>query len=1596
MTLLIILASGWSPADYLPVYKNLRADIVTQLNDLFDREISVESVSGILVNQLELNNVEIAREKKLSEGTIIKAKKIVINYNPFKLAASSGNITAAISKIVIIEPEILVERSIHDEWNMAGLIPKVKSIDATGESKPMLINATVLVKGGYGKYIDHMGFGEDLKGKPFVSGMRDVNAEVRISGNRINISKATATSVVDRSLAYASVNGNLNARTGKYRFVVVAKNVDIEKWGYYTLNIPDFKPISGLSDMRMTMTNPPPRKKGLPILFDGKFYIKNGKAIVFGQPIEKMNGFVSVYDEDARCRNLSGFKDKVALNVNGRLFDFSVANYDVNIDAPSTDSEKLKRAFPQLSGVDFSGKMGAKVHVGGNYGHPLFGGKVSLDGYFIKQKMSGDLDFTQEGSVLRFNSSNISAYGGNVHASSIVDFTTSIPNIDIHLSGEALTVRDILPIIAPGQKVYVEAEVKGSMQRFSINGRANTTGEGEITASGTYETNNIELNLSGKGLSLVYNKYFTGKLENFTGKLYGNLNKNLAIEGNLALADPVIGNQPFSRADAAFKLKNNVLDISSLVLKTDNSSVHVKGQTGIGCATNLLVQCMSAEASDLKIIDALLPRELRPLSGKLDIDISLSGFITNEADFDPFKLKINGKVSIRDGAASYEKIKEAAFNLNWSGAKLSLKDSKIKTLSSDLALNGTYEANGKLNMDITGDLDLADLKPFTLKYGRLFGSAKLTCHLEGRIGNPGADVDFDMKNFRYNDIMIDRIYGRAVYDGANIFLAKPLEIDHAQDNYVISGKFSTLKKPAISLRFEVIKGDLDTAFSLFDAINTELSSKRIFGQSYGQKPITLNVGKFQFPGKNFDLLYKSEGNKTPIEEIKKAERETLTFSTAAREKVKRNIFGKFSGYLEVKGDYSNPSGQLVLRFSSGTWESYTFDEAQIKTRLEGGTFEVGSAYIKKGDGLLSIQGIYNPSTIVSLEIKADKMPIDFMSLFLGEGKKFNGNFNMNAYIRGPVSSPYGYADISSDKVNIANIAFERIEGAVTYANDRINLKKIELTTGDKKASISGILPLMNEDISIQITTEGESIGLLTIALKDVSWISGSGHGSVRISGKSGHPRLDGNIVLDNAAINLKMLGSNLESINSSVNISNNSLSTEGLWAKWIGDWTQGHVNKIKISGILGFDGLFMKDKSLDFDLKLADTSLVTDFPNLYRGDLEVKNLSFKGPLSFSPENPRAPELSGTFSLNNGTIILPDMTKKISIPPIGLDMTLNIQKNTYVVAGDVKNLISTDLSNLLLNLEIEGQNIAVSGRLDNPKITGKTLFKHGTVNLLNREFSLMNEDRQKTLFGSNLEKVKENSAVFSGTSLPNLSLAAEVTVKSVERIGETNAGETPAYKTINVLVVSRITGVPFSEDKDLGIKLAFDAFTEDTTKQPSDFLPGKYDEQEIKVLLLPDFIKGPLGISEKGVEQVDANDVLVDYMNSRLNSYLLRGVERNLAKSLDLESLTLEYNFGKDLRNMLPARSPAEISPYQMPETMYGIGAVKGFFERFYIDVKYSQAVEEQAVINKSFLNYQLTYKLSPVLSVVYYREPFSFIEPESDYYKVTLKAGYQL
>ncbi len=1540
----------------------------------------------------------VAKGKKLSEGSIIKAKKIVISYNPFKLAASRGNIIAAISQIEIIEPEIFVERSIHDEWNMAGLIPKSKPLEEKEKPKPLMFSGKVMIKGGYGLYVDHMGWGEDLKGKAFTTKIKDFNGEVKLSGNKIELS-VTATSVIDSSVAFTNTTGNLNVKTGKYRFVVIAKNVDLEKWGYYTLNIPHFKPISGRSDMKMTMTNPPPRKKGLPIFFDGQFYIKDGKARIFDRSFSGMNGFVSIHDEDARFRNLTGYRDRVPVTANGRLYDFSTANYDLTLDILKTGSREICRAFPELAGIDFSGKASANIHIGGNYGHPIFNGYTIANGKLLGQQLSGRLNFYSEGPVLQISSDNISAYGGRLYAKSIFDFTPTIPFFDVSISGESLAPGKALPII-PGQKeANLQASIKGSMQKFAIKSDLAFSGGGAISGFGTVEADHLDLLLSCTDLKISYDQLH-GKLNSFTGKLSGDLRdpeKDLSLEGELSIGDSMIGVQPISEASAAFIYKNNQVDISSLTLWSGNSRFSVTGKTGLNCKTDLIIEASSAEASDLKILDALLPKELTPVSGKLDISLSASGEITNIKKIDLSTFSVSGSCHLRGGSISYENLKEAKLNMNWENSCLTLRDSRIRTNASDILLNGSIEAGGKIDLNISGTLEMANLRPLTIKYGRLSGSSRIACHLEGKTSDPSVDIDFDSDDLRYNEIIIDRASGRIVYDGKNILFAKPLTINQADDEYTISGSISIAKKPDLSLRLDVLKGDLHTAVDLIDKVNTEIGTKQLFGVSEKRNTIVLNPSEFQFPGKGSKLIYNSEGNKTTLEEMKMAESESSTFGKTMKEKAGRNAKGKFAGFVEIKGGIDNLSGALEFKVSGGTWESYTFDEIGIKTGLENGTFEVSYAYIKKGDGILAARGSFNPLSSASLEIIAVNMPIDFLSLFIGRGKSFDGKFNMAAFLHGPVASLEGYASIEAQKVNIGGVNLDTIVSDADYSNNTLYFKKMELVTGDKKAVISGRLPLDQSDISLGITMEGESLGLLTLASSGISWINGTGQGFVKITGSLRHPRFNGHLSISDASVNLKPVESNLQSINSEIKISNNMISTEGFSAKWVGKWTQNNINKVKLYGSLDLNSLFSKDKSMYINLRANDGDFIVDLPNLYKGDLEIKNFSLIGPLWLGSDNPKAPKLSGTFNLSNGVIILPDMSKKTDLPPLSLDLTFNILKNSYVSAGDINNLLSTDLSNLNLNLELEGQNISITGLLDAPKLQGRTTFSRGTVNILNREFSLMSEDRQKEIFGSDLEKVRPNTADFQGGSLPNLTLAAEINVKSTEKTAATAQSKNPTYVTTNVLVISRITGIPFSKEKEEGLNLTFFSFIEDTSKQPSEFTPTTYTEEDIKVLLLPDFIKSSLGISEKGVGEVDASDVLADYLNSRLNTYLLRNVERNLAKSLELESLTLEYNFGKDLKNMMPTtKTPIEIGPQEMPETMYGIGAVKSFFGRLYLDVNYSQAVEDQAIINKAFLNYQITYKLNPILSVVYYREPFNFIEQESDYYKVTLKAGYQL
>ena len=320
-------------------------------------------------------------------------------------------------------------------------------------------------------------------------------------------------------------------------------------------------------------------------------------------------------------------------------------------------------------------------------------------------------------------------------------------------------------------------------------------------------------------------------------------------------------------------------------------------------------------------------------------------------------------------------------------------------------------------------------------------------------------------------------------------------------------------------------------------------------------------------------------------------------------------------------------------------------------------------------------------------------------------------------------------------------------------------------------------------------------------------------------------------------------------------------------------------------------------------------------------------------------------------------------------------------------GDVATL---DLSNIFMNLEINSDKLKVAGSLASPSLLGKIFLKRGTVTIFNREFTLLSVESQENYFPYNQEKIKENIALFTGEEgvLPQVTITARVEVENQE---EDPSGESI---TTRAIILSHLQGIMGATEKERALKVTFDSFTEDKTKIPSEFVPTNYSEETIKVMLLPDFIKSLTGISQGQDSQVDTNVVVADYLSSRLQTWAFRAVEREVEQRLGLESLTLEYNFGKEVRQGMGIEEERTVEG-EKPDLR--VGFVKALSDRLFVDFKYSQYAQNVSETGRpEIFNYQLTYKLSPIWSIIYYREPISLRELTSGYEKVTLKAGLSL
>jgi len=1608
------------------VYGRIKSDAEKSFSDLFQRRVTIQSAGGILVGQIILKEVSIPE--------IGRVPKLILSFNPLKFVYTKGDIVASLTKITLVDGELKLERNKADRWNVLSLLPKPSTPKAPA---PPPLAFRLVLKNCRVNYYDQLGFRQPQR--EFKVGINKVNGEVDLRNQdklKFNFSARLPEAV--------KASGSFNFKTGKYEMNVSVNKINLAKWGNYVVPLADLDIRGGTADLLLKLS--PPKIKGWLLSFTGSVNLSNASGQFQTHDLKEVSGKLYLADESLAFGNLTAEIDHIPLTINGRIFDFSKQNLDLKASLREVELKKLSSAFPQTRDLDIKGSGSADFAVSGSVPQPVIKGKANISGAEIyQQKFDGAGLFNFENQLMNLEADITNLYKGSSSLKAILDLSPKEPSLSLkakfsnlnltHLAQDSPGIEGrtdgLLEISGPLNDLtgklsaaFTQASVfgqpvKDSSASFRIingdlylqslvarSGDVTFSSRGKISRDLTFDlqTEASGWRLSGSGI--------LGRMQATVSRFKGNLRwkmgpeflaaplKNLYASGEAALSNGQLGEQLFDQAQGKINIGEGRIQIEDAFVRKDDSILRISGTTGIGTPTRLKLSGEKINLENLKIVNYFLPPEVKDPKGLASLEVEVTGALSQETritSFDPLlDLKVNGTLFLSNSSIAGLPVNRLQAKFSWQDRSLFISDSRLEMPDSTLSLYLESRKDQTINASIEGNADLSLFQSLTKKYGRLSGRAGINLKLVGKIEQPMLAASFLANRLRFNEVYFDSISGSLSFYRNQLELLQPVSFKSGNDLYTLSGNASFVpENPGesdIDLELKILKADLSSAYRLFGNLQGEVQRRLSLpeeGKAVKINPANFSLSNYQaFLRRGNILFYSANGEKSYF--LKSWGASRLEFEKSLAATPAENLGGSLAGDFQLKGKIQNPSGKFMLQLTKGYFRDFTFDEFSASAALKNQEIKIEKALLLKDRGTISARGSYNFNNKLYLNTVANNMPLDVLQLLFPK-KEFKGAFNLNADFEGPLENLRIALAAAGNNLTLAGINFDKAALSLSKQDNHFFLRELSLL---QKNLVSGAYgSVAPGEIDLDLNLKGDAVGLINLFTNDIQWIKGTSLISAEVRGSPEDPKINGQINVTKGIVYVKALDSNLSNLEGKASIKNNLLRIEALTGTWAGVKTRGVENPLGLSGTIDLGKMFAGKGMVDFNLAFSPAHLYIAFPNLYTGGMRVEDLSLQGPFNFDLS--QGPILKGKVQVDNALItISPAGAPAGKVFPLSFDLEANLEKNVYAAMGNVG---TVNLSNILMNLEIAGEGIQISGNLKAPILLGKILIKRGTINIFNREFTLLSPETQKKYFPYDAEKIQDNIASFSGEEgpagiMPRLNIISSINVENLEK----DQSGTYVKKKINIL--ARLQGTMGAKTEEEGLKIALSAFTEDRTKSPPEMVPAAYSEQDLKVMLLPDFIKALVGVGqpeEAGKPKVDTNLVLADYLNSWGQTILFRSLEREAEKTLGLESLTLEYNFGPQLREAMGVKK--EPAGFEEEKPAWTVGFAKALFDRLYVDVRYSQGTEQaKGSTASTTFNYQLTYKISPIWSIIYYREPASLTELITGYQKVTLKAGFAL
>ncbi|MFH0887385.1 MAG: translocation/assembly module TamB domain-containing protein, partial [bacterium] len=1418
---------------------------------------------------------------------------------------------------------------------------------------------------------------------------------------------------------------SIDTEKGKYKIRAKAKELNLAALGrYFAFN--DYEILSGEADLDITAT-PGSSKDAIPVNISGNLAMRGGGAKLGPVSFRDVQAKINGKNGTLNIAEISGLVSGNEVRISGDLGSLGEGKLDLHATAPNIDLGKFSEILPALSDIGLSGRGRAAVDIFGSIKNIRAKGNVELiDGQILGEKFSNiaaGVDYADN--VLRTEITGQQLFGAALRGDAMIDLGGRVPAINGSIAFTDLILEKLHIPYVHG-KADGRISIAGNIERFNVRIGSNlrnarifgaqfqsimaqgiydrgsftldscemVNNAARLSASGQWSSNSdVNAKFSMSNINLAEPTMMDGTygfIDQMEGRFSARLDKafyndpwnriNLYLKGSMGQGS--IGENPLDSFKADLGLANGVLNVRDLRVVSRSSEILASGVFGTGVKSEFKVSGNELNISSFPMLYTFLPPQMRTLSGNLEFAIQASGNIPAGKKMTPEVLgkyiKAGGMVALRGGELGGRIINRVEMMAYWRDDTLTLRNMNILTPVSSVSGGGVVRGGKEFDINLTGLIDLEDLSPFTRRYGRMSGKVNSTLTLKGNVAAPDLEARIDAENLEYEKVILDKVRGAIRLKDGALTLSDPIVVKKNQDEYKISGNVVfphaspiDWSRPSFDLRLDLVKGHLQTLENL---VYTGIYSFSETTRSAAIDPnkvidpknidITMPSGEKLFDAQSKNVLEFWHGVEAQV--------------TAIRSSLESEIFtahssGEVGGFITLEGNLQSYDSELKLNVRSGNYSGYSFDSLDLSGNYRDKVLTINDLSFIKGDGYLKVsKGIVDMEKGISLHVEAISLPIDFISSFTGLSQPCMGKMSMDMNVTGDIKSPKLSAIVEIEEGGIGEgltgVKFDRVAGVFNYEAGWFVINQLDIVSGGQSGRIRGKIPIQAKgEMNISTDISGENVGLLFSFSPAMKWVGGSGKAKLTVTGTLNHPKVSGLLDLKDASIDFPSMGSKVEKLITYVMIKNNQIKIFNLQGLWTGATTGGKKNYLKMIGVVDLDPIFSADPKVDLNLQLDNTRLYVDMPEIFQGRVDLNSVSIAGPFPFvEKKNSEYPLLSGEIDIKKSTVILPKggggggAAEGPPIPPLKLKVHVNVEKGTELKAGGI-NLVSLKADQFLYNfaLVLSDSDVDISGTLREPQLIGQVALDSGKVDILNRSFEILPVSGQEQYYATDVFSVSENVAYFEGGQgmlglMPRLNLTAKIEVKDV--IALTSIPDDS--KTPNTLVIiSKITGQPFNEvpTKMLAIKFSVFEKKERTKLEVS--------QEDIQVLLLPDFMQAALGLDKTPGEKppVDMMDTAKGaakgYFRDSLKSMFSATVGRQVQEILGFESFSVDYNFGKDLDKLLPSQGGEDSA-----EPQWEVALTKRFFDKLFISGQYEQGSGKSQSVMQSNLKYVVRYE----------------------------------